>query len=175
MILPAIRKQFRLNWWGHHGVRHWARVRRNGRIIAQHIEGVDTQVTDLFAVLHDAGRVDEYDDPGHGWRVMAYLRKLHSETRLGLNPEQFHTLLIAIERHSDPSATPYNATMAACWNADRLDIGRVGLTPSKRFMCNEALPPDHIIEQLAAASQREHGKLRRLHANLLPPRDVSLH
>ena len=54
MILPAIRKQFRLNWWGHHGVRHWARVRRNGRIIAQYgqagkLSGGDTTHESILA------------------------------------------------------------------------------------------------------------------------------
>ena len=129
MTLNTIRKQFKIDWWGHHGIRHWARVRRNARTIAQHIKGVDTQVTDLFAILHDAWREDEWEDPSHGCRAMAHLRKLHGDTRLGLSPEQFHTLLIAIERHSDPGATPYNITMAACWNADRLDLGRVGFPP----------------------------------------------
>lgn len=163
MILPTIRKQFRLNWWGHHGVRHWARVRRNGHIIAQHTPGVDLAVLDLFAVLHDAARHDEDEDPSHGWRAMAHLRKLHSDTRLGLSDGQFHTLLIAIERHSDPRATPYNVTMAACWNADRLDLGRVGITPDKRFMYAEALPPDDIIAAIHQSAQCERHKQRSLH------------
>lgn len=162
MILQTIRQQFQLDWWGHHGVRHWARVRRNGRVIAQHVPGIDLAIVDLFAVLHDARRLDELEDPGHGWRAMAHLRKLHSETRLGLTPEQFHTLLIAIERHSDPRATPYNVTMAACWNADRLDLGRVGITPDKRYMHPEALPPDDVIARLHQSAQREQHKLRSL-------------
>jgi len=93
---------------------------------------------------------------------MAHLRKLHKDTRLGLTAEQFHTLLIAIERHSDPGATPYNITMAACWNADRLDLGRVGITPAKRLMHPEALPPDDVIARLHQSAQREQQKLRSL-------------
>ena len=93
---------------------------------------------------------------------MAHLRKLHKDTRLGLTAEQFHTLLIAIERHSDPGATPYNITMAACWNADRLDLGRVGITPAKRLMYPDALPPDDVIARLHQSAQREQHKLRSL-------------
>lgn len=92
---------------------------------------------------------------------MAHLRKLHKDTRLGLTAEQFHTLLIAIERHSDPGATPYNITMAACWNADRLNLGRVGF-PAQRLMHPEALPPDDVIARLHQSAQREQHKLRSL-------------
>ncbi len=173
-MIQLIKRQLKIDWWGHHGIRHWTRVRRNGRIIAQHVPGINTTVTDLFAVLHDAGRVDEHDDPEHGWRCAVRLRRLHKPGEFGLSTSQYTELLFAIEHHSE-QIKPISPTVAACWNADRLDIGRVGLAPSKRFMCPEALPPDHIIEQLAAASQREHGKLRRLHANLLSPRDVGLH
>lgn len=173
-MLTRIKSRFALDWWGHHGVRHWARVRGNARIIAKHVDGVDTQVTDLFAVLHDAWRADEFEDPGHGGRAMAWVRRTHAQDRLGLTPEQFHTLLIAIERHSNQRPLAYNVTMAACWNADRLDLGRVGITPEKRLLYPEALPPDHIIEAMHQRAMAERHKQRTLHAhaNLLPPRNV---
>ena len=115
MILPAIRKQFRLNWWGHHGVRHWARVRRNGRVIAQHVPGVDLLVLDLFAVLHDSRRQDEHEDHGHGWRAMLWLRKQHSHDNMGLTGAQFGQLLYAIEHHSEQGVPPLSTTVAAEW------------------------------------------------------------
>lgn len=161
-MLQHLRRQFKINWWGHHGVRHWARVRRNARIIAQHVDGVDTAVTDLFAIIHDAWREDEWEDPGHGWRSMAWLRKLHGETRLGLTHQQFHTLLVAIERHSEPKPHAYNITMAACWNADRLDLGRVGITPAERFMYPEALPPYNVIGAIHKRALAEQAKQRNL-------------
>ena len=96
---------------------------------------------------------------------MAHLRKLHKDTRLGLTAEQFHTLLIAIERHSDPGATPYNITMAACWNADRLDLGRVGITPHERWLCPDALPPRPVWHAMHQRAMLERNKQRRLHAH----------
>lgn len=162
MILNAIRKQFKIDWWGHHGVRHWARVRRNGRIIAQHVPGVDIAVLDLFAVLHDAARHDEDADHDHGWRCAARLRKVYDPQDFGLSPSQFQQLLFAIERHSE-QAKPISTTVAACWNADRLDLGRVGITPDARLMCREALPPSDIIYTIHQSAQRERQKQRSFH------------
>jgi uncharacterized protein len=31
-----------------------------------------------------------------------------------------------------------DATLQACWDADRLDLGRVGITPSPRRLCTDA-------------------------------------
>ena len=169
MILKTIRKQIKIDWWGHHGIRHWARVRRNGRIIAQHVPNIDLTVLDLFAVLHDAGRHDEDEDPYHGYRCAALLRKVYKPEDFGLNLGQYITLLYAIEHHSE-QVKPISITVAACWNADRLDIGRVGITPDKRFMCAEALPPDDIITRIQHSAQRERHKQRSLHdPRVLPP------
>ena len=110
-MIQLIKRQLKIDWWGHHGVRHWARVRRNGRIIAQHVPGVNTAVTDLFAVLHDAGRIDEHDDPEHGWRCAARLRRLHTSGDFGLSTSQYIELLFAIERHSE-QIKPISPTVA---------------------------------------------------------------
>ena len=81
-LLQAIRAQYRCDWWGYHGVRHWARVRANTRLfrVTEPVrvggrsvsfysgprQDIDPVVCDLFAVFHDACRVNEYEDPGHG-------------------------------------------------------------------------------------------------------------
>jgi uncharacterized protein len=164
-----LKRQFKINWWGHHGVRHWARVRSNARLIAQHVPGVDVAVTDWFAVLHDAGRRNEYDDPEHGWRDMAYVRKLHRDNgMLGLNGRQFYQLLMALEHHSHP-AEPMSITVAACWNADRLDLGRVGITPRLDLMHPEALPPKAVWWAMHQRAINEQTKQRKLHATHLLP------
>ncbi len=31
-----------------------------------------------------------------------------------------------------------SATIQSCWDADRLDLGRVGIIPNKRFLSDEA-------------------------------------
>lgn len=150
---------------GHHGVRHWARVRSNGCTIAHHVPGVDLAVLGWFAMLHDAWRHNDDEDAGHGWRAMAHLRKVHGDTRLGLSAGQWWQLLIAIERHSDGTTAADTPTIAACWNADRLDLGRVGITPHERWLCPDALPPRPVWHAMHQRAMLERNKQRRLHAH----------
>jgi uncharacterized protein len=165
MNLSDLQRQFKPDWWGHHGVRHWVRVRRNGYIIARYVPGIDLAVVDWFAVLHDAWRKDEYDDPEHGWRAMTCVRKLHQDDgRLGLSGEQFSQLLDAIELHSQWTPKPRTITIAACWNADRLDLGRVGITPRQDLMHPEALPPQEVWWGMHQRALKERTKQRKFYA-----------
>ena len=52
--------------------------------------------------------------------------------RLGLD-----MLVHACEFHSD-GLTEADATIQACWDADRLDLGRVGIRPDPRRLCTAA-------------------------------------
>lgn len=167
-ILHTIRRNFKLDWWGHHGIRHWARVRRNGRIIAQHVAGVDLLVLDLFAVLHDSQRRDGWEDPSHGWRAMAHCRKLHGDDRLGLDEWQFLQLLKAMEHHSEQGVKPLSVTVAACWNADRYDLGRVGIEPDDAYLATGAMLPRKVWWPLHETAINEHRKQRSLHAQKHP-------
>lgn len=165
MILQKIKGRFTLDWWGHHGVRHWARVRSNGRTIARYVPGIDLAVLDWFAVLHDAWRQDEGEDPHHGFRAMAYVRKIHEGDQLGLTTPQFCQLLKALEYHNVQWVKrPTDITVLACWNADRLDLGRVGITPRADLMFAEALPPTAIWQAMHQRAVAERLKQRKFHA-----------
>lgn len=133
-LLRAIKAQFKCDWHGHHGVGHWYNVARNAREL-----GGDRVVTDLFAVFHDAGRINEYDDPEHGHRgaKLAFLMR-----RVGLfkcTDDQFDLLDTACRLHSDGLVSE-QPTIVACWDADRLDLGRVGITPDKKRLCGRVNP-----------------------------------
>ena len=52
-----------------------------------------------------------------------------------LAPEQFEDLCIACRTHTTGSV-PGNISVGTCWDADRLDIGRVGIQPNEEFMTN---------------------------------------
>lgn len=162
-LLQRILKEFRLDPWGHHGVRHWARVRANGRLIAKHEPGVDLLVLDLFAILHDWQRHDEDEDPEHGWRGRAKLATI----RRWLPPmtkQQYGMLEHAIELHNQPDGWDWGSpAIAACWNADRLDLGRVGITPDRRYLAPSAMPSVEIIAKAHQAACRERIKQRNLH------------
>ena len=114
-----------------HGPEHWARVERNGLYIAQKT-GANQTIVKLFAVFHDCMRLNEYDDPGHGRRGAEYATQIKNE-RINISQDDFDKFYYACEWHTDKRTTD-DITIAACWDADRLDIGRVGFTLDPFFM-----------------------------------------
>ena len=54
-LIAIVRRQFRLQWLGIHGVPHWGRVRWNGLAMAR-VNGARADVVELFAFLHDSQR-----------------------------------------------------------------------------------------------------------------------
>ncbi|MGL4551028.1 MAG: hypothetical protein ACRC33_07565, partial [Gemmataceae bacterium] len=74
-IVAAILGGYALPLRGDHGVVHWARVLENGLRIAG-ANGADREVVALFALFHDARRVNEDRDDGHGLRGGEFARSL---------------------------------------------------------------------------------------------------
>ncbi len=66
-LIAAILRQYILGLHSLHGISHWARVLENGLKLAG-TTGASAQVVQLFAVFHDARRLNEYRDLGHGKR-----------------------------------------------------------------------------------------------------------
>lgn len=152
MITPAlireIRGQFVLDWGGIHGAPHWARVHAHGQAIGAAV-GADLRVCELFAFLHDARRLDEGLDPEHGPRAADYATWLRRKGHFELEDAAFALLREACSGHSDGlvEAAP---TVQACWDSDRLDLGRVGITPVARYLCtDEARSPERIVAAMA--------------------------
>jgi uncharacterized protein len=135
-VIEVVTQGFQLDINGHHGLPHWQRVAQRGRELAL-ATGANPKVVSLFAYLHDACREDEYEDPEHGFRGAENARSLWRTGRLALDMKEMDLLYAAIKEHSDGrlSADP---TIATCWDADRLDLWRVGVTPAARFLCTEA-------------------------------------
>ena len=115
-----------------HGVSHWQRVERNGVFLCQ-FNKADIEVVRLFALFHDSKREDDYRDLEHGPRAEVYIRSISDF--VPLSPEQFENLCIACRTHTT-GIVPENITIGTCWDADRLDIGRVGIQPNEEFMTN---------------------------------------
>jgi uncharacterized protein len=124
----------RLGHSGFHGMDHWLRVLLNGRLLASET-GANLRVVELFALLHDSCRENENDDPQHGHRAAAYARDLRG-TWFEVTDAEMDLLTLACELHSD-GHTDANITVQTCWDADRLDLGRVGIRPSARYLCTE--------------------------------------
>jgi uncharacterized protein len=114
-----------------HGPKHWARVERNGLYLADKV-GADKVVVSLFALFHDCMRVSDGRDPGHGLRGAEYAQSIRSWLRF-LEDDQFEQLFYACRWHTDKTQTD-DITIGTCWDADRLDLGRVGIITNARFL-----------------------------------------
>jgi uncharacterized protein len=116
-----------------HGEEHWRSVAHVGLEIGAATPGADLELVFLFSLLHDAMRRTDFGDPNHGRRAGGLIRDLKRERLLDLPQERERVLLSACCLHSDGSTSP-DPTIGACWDADRLNLWRVGLTPVDRFL-----------------------------------------
>ena len=119
-----------------HGIDHWRRVEKNGLHLSQFTKA-DTEIVTCFAYLHDCMRMNEGHDPEHGKRGAEYARKLRWSI-IDLTGEQFEVLSYACEWHTKGRYKDTdNITVATCWDADRLDLGRVGIVPSAEYLLTD--------------------------------------
>ena len=133
--MDVIRDGYTLPEDGPHGIHHWARVLENGIRVAERT-GADAEVVALFAMFHDSRRINENHDEGHGLRGGELASSLRGSL-VHLDDTRFDLLFEACRLHTDGHTTG-DPTLRACWDADRLDLGRVGITPSPRRLCTDA-------------------------------------
>ena len=126
--------EFRLGANSVHGPDHWRRVEQNATLLAAET-GADLLVVCLFAVLHDARRQGESTDAGHGPRAAAWAGELRGEY-FELDDDRFELLVYACAWH-DAGQVSSDPTVGTCWDADRLDLPRVGITPDPALMSTE--------------------------------------
>ena len=133
-----------------HGWPHWARVWQNAqKLVAMHMEPADLEVCCWFAFLHDSQRRNDNDDPFHGHRAAAFAYSLYEKGVIKLTDGQLYTLQFALCMHSGAVAV-VDMTASICWDADKLDLPRVGIVPSPYRMCTKG--GEHFAQQL----QKEH-------------------
>ncbi len=134
-LVRRILSEYALPATGIHGPVHWARVLANGTRLAE-INGADVEIVRLFAVLHDSRRVNDGIDHGHGARAARFAESLRGDLII-LNDERFDLLSYACTHHTEPM-TEGPLSVRTCWDADRLDLGRVGISPKPRYLCTDA-------------------------------------
>lgn len=142
-LLRILKEQFALDWGGIHGVSHWERVRENGSRLAG-LTGAKLRVVELFALLHDSRRENDGRDPEHGSRAADFARTLAGSV-FDLGPFDLDLLVSACRDHSK-GFMDGDVTVMTCWDADRLDLGRVGMTPNPRRLCTAAARDPAMIE-----------------------------
>jgi uncharacterized protein len=154
-LLPFLAGRFALGRHSDHGPAHWSRVRTNGLLLSAET-GAQLHVVELFALLHDTQRQNEWEDPLHGSRGADFAHSLRG-TWFDVTNAEMDLLDAAIRYHAD-GKTEGDVTVQTCWDADRLDLGRVGIRPDPRKLCTDvARRPD----VLAAAYQRSLQRVDR--------------
>ena len=130
-MVEEICKGYRCDLDGLHGLAHWKRVEENALKIAE-MSNISSPVLSLFAYIHDAKRFDDGIDPDHGKRAAQYVLEL-MDNYFTLTKKELSQLVYACEwhthqiHHEDP-------IIGICWDADRLDLGRVGIKPDPQFL-----------------------------------------
>jgi uncharacterized protein len=129
-----------------HGPRHWIHVWRLGRELSvrARLDEKQSRCVDAFALFHDLGRQDDGLDPEHGTRSAAIFMKCATRLITDLTEFEAEIISLAIRWHSkvtsihdndgkrwpttdDWSIKRVREVMAVCWDADRLDLLRLGI------------------------------------------------
>jgi len=155
--LHVVRPRFRLDLG--HGI-HGSRVFWHGRALARELD-VDPRLLAWFAFLHDSQRHDDGIDHGHGGRAADFAVELRQRGVLTeLDRRHFEQLCEAMRLHSD-GHTENEPGIVACWDADRLDLGRVGITPAPHRLCTAPAREPQRIERAVAMSCAPARRRRR--------------
>jgi len=142
-LLELVRCTFALPIRGIHGEAHWHRVRDNGLRLAERT-GADARIVELFAYLHDACRLGDGWDRDHGRRAAKLARSLNG-SQLALSVDDMECLAYACTYHSD-GLMEASVTVQTCWDADRLDLGRISVRPNPERLCTPAAQAPAMIE-----------------------------
>jgi uncharacterized protein len=133
-LWQLVSNQFSLDLYSAHGPAHWSRVERNALLLARRT-GADETVVRLFALFHDSRRHSENHDPQHGKRGATLAAEMRGKY-FQISDEAFAKLIHACTWHTaeDHHADP---TIGTCYDADRLDLGRVGVIPHESFISTD--------------------------------------
>jgi uncharacterized protein len=142
-IRSAILNQFAMPINSIHGPDHWVRVELIGvRLVPA--TGADVGLIQLFSVFHDACRVNEAIDNGHGRRGADLVRRMRGDIPF-LDETRFNCLIAACEHHTEGKLSG-DPTIGTCWDADRLDLTRIGIRPKAGFLSTAAAKDPAMID-----------------------------
>ena len=144
-ILNLIISQFKLDIKSEHGISHWGRVEKIGTYLAKHTKA-DLGIVSLFAYFHDSKRKNESHDPEHCLMASLFIKELQSKGILSLSEKQLNQLIFACEHHTNSEIKSNDITIQTCWDADRLDLWRVGAMPDPYFLNTAIAKQEKTIE-----------------------------
>ena len=156
-----------------HGPAHWARVFRFGDLLAEKMQLPleQRQCVQVFAWTHDLARWDDNGGNEHAIAGAGYLDEVVPVLFARLSNEQREVIRTAIRHHADSLAVDeaYHSgwfehlcwgksellnTIGCCWDADRLDLLRLGIEPDGARMSTlyweELLPLARRLNKFSA-------------------------
>ena len=120
-----------------HGVSHWKNVEKFGLLLAREYPDADIDVIRWFAYLHDCMRGKEEAFQEHGSVAALFIRKIRKTYLKDLSDVQIKQLRQACKYHTIRRRTK-DITVNICFDADRLDLWRVGIKPDPKQMAKNA-------------------------------------
>lgn len=154
LLLAPVRAGATLIESEHHGEQHWLAVARAGLEIHRADAACDRKVLFLFALLHDARRELETRDPEHGARAAGLALELRERALFGIDDARMALLMEACQLH-DTGAVSEEPTVGACYDADRLNLARLGITPDPSLLSRPVSRDAAFIERCAAFDSHE--------------------
>jgi len=152
-IVPTILTQFALPTDGPHGPAHWERVLTNARRLARGRD-VNEDVLTLFAVFHDSRRLCEGVDRDHGLRGADYALACRG-VLFDLSDPDMDRLHAACAGHDGLDRHHPDETVRICWDAERLDLARLGIRPRAGRMGTRAAGHPSVIDWASRRSLRD--------------------
>lgn len=97
--------------------------------------GIDMEVVALFALFHDAMRMNDHQDSKHGLHGYKLWERFAQGSHVGrhMSLRQRETLFEACVEHTSGYIST-DPTIAVCWDADRMDLPRLGIWPDTQYL-----------------------------------------
>jgi uncharacterized protein len=117
-----------------HGLGHSYRVEKNGYMLSQFMN-VSGTVVRIFSYLHDFCRLNDGTDPEHGLRAANHVESIREfiKYHLNANDREVDLIAYACKNHTDMVKSDIEI-VNICFDADRLDLGRCGITLDPKLM-----------------------------------------
>ncbi len=138
-LIEMIKKEFKIDYYGDHGINHWRRVYANTQKLSKYYH-VESEVFELFALLHDSKRHNELEDKHHGVRAAGFVQRLLRDDVISLAKEDSQRLIYACANHTKSDENDplfHDLIVQICFDSDRLDIGRVGYVVDPAYLSTD--------------------------------------
>jgi uncharacterized protein len=153
-LVAAVHERAPLHHSYIHGDQHWRAVAEVGLRLLPDNRRAEPLVVFLFALFHDAMRVNDVEDPGHGQRGAELAQELHGRY-FRLAPEQLGLLVEACAGHTEMRFSD-DPTVGVCLDSDRLNLWRIGTTPEAKYLSTDSA----LEDELQQWSKSLHGHAR---------------